>query len=201
MGGAAVGEIPHQGHMDDRAIPVALFQEGVRVDELSQGARVLAVACIDKGGPGDAELLCVARQHGLQPAADTLQRAPDDEDAALCRINRQHLHGVRDRLVLLEGRRLCLELVHLDAMIGRGIPERFPCARGALHEEQVHSRVRQSNSLIDVAIFHLAERGNRRSLARGAGMPLPQLAGALIEVELLLETQVVDNLDGPTGEW
>mmetsp|Transcript_85687 Transcript_85687/g.245920 ORF Transcript_85687/g.245920 Transcript_85687/m.245920 type:complete len:305 (+) Transcript_85687:1039-1953(+) len=155
--GAAVGEVADERDVDGRVVPPHLLQQRELVHHLAHRVCVPAVAGIQEGRPRDAELLSVQRQGGLQPAANTLKWTSDDEYSPLRRIDGKHLHGIGDRLVLLEGRRLGLKLVYLHSMVFGSIPEGLARTRGALHEHEVHGFVVVARLLRDVSIRHNAE--------------------------------------------
>ncbi len=157
-----------------------LLEEGVLVEEFLRGVLVLAVACVDEGGPRPSRGVGVAAQGVLEPAAHALELGADDV-AGLVRIAVEHLDRVGHRFVLVERRGGRIEKV-------RARPEKFRCvveglagARGVLHEDEV-------DRVVVVVQPELAR------LASGLDRPL-ELARLAIEIALLVEGKVVDDRD------
>mmetsp|Transcript_20894 Transcript_20894/g.62286 ORF Transcript_20894/g.62286 Transcript_20894/m.62286 type:complete len:273 (+) Transcript_20894:1282-2100(+) len=197
VGRPSMCKVADQSNVDGRSVPLGLLQQGEHVDILVERVRVAPIPCVQEGRRLDAIPLRVRRQHGLEPAADALQRAPNHEDAPLRGVDREHLHGVRDGLVLLERRGLGLELVDLDAVPDRRVAQRLLRPRRALHEDQVDGAVLRVELLGLVRVENLADR--RRFHRLRVRVPLLHPPGPLQEVELLRQRQIRHDLDGAAG--
>mmetsp|Transcript_43578 Transcript_43578/g.123316 ORF Transcript_43578/g.123316 Transcript_43578/m.123316 type:complete len:542 (+) Transcript_43578:215-1840(+) len=183
---AAVEEVAEQGDVDGGGVPALLLQEAKLVEELLGGVFVTTVASVDEGAAGEPAFQGVFADGFLKPRAHALQLRPYHEDALADRIVAEHLDGVCDGLVLLEGGSLRIKHVDFHTVELGCVSEGLLGARGVLHEDRVH---------------------------RGLGIPDPvlhevlatpdcllQLARLLVQVPLLLHLEVIHNCHCPAFE-
>jgi hypothetical protein len=172
-----VKEVSDQSDVDIIESPFLLFVEAELVQKFLCRVFMFSITGIDERWFHNTVSLSVSSYGVLQPAADSLEAASDDENGVRA-VTAKHLECVRVALLLVERRELRFEVVQFYGMKARRIAKGFFGTSRVLEKDQVDSNI--------VGVY--LEARYVFSVCNG----VLELSGFIVKIDLLLRRKIVD---------